>query len=43
MCYGIARPEPTGRKFAGFESVDGGVRGVSGISYSFHGDALLVR
>ena len=28
MCYGAARPEPTGREFAGFESVEGGVRGV---------------
>jgi hypothetical protein len=28
MCYGVARPEPTGREFAGFESVEGGVRGV---------------
>ena len=28
MCYGVARPEPTGREFAGFESVDGGVRGL---------------
>ncbi len=30
MCYGVARPEPTGREFAGFESVDGGVRGILG-------------
>jgi hypothetical protein len=28
MCYGVAWPEPTGREFAGFESVEGGVRGV---------------
>ncbi len=28
MCYGVALPEPTGRGFAGFESVDGGVRGI---------------
>ena len=47
MCYGVARPEPTGREFAGSESVDGGVRGILGfryqasaISLSCHGDAL---
>jgi hypothetical protein len=33
MCYGVALPEPTGREFAGFESVDGGVRGILGIRH----------
>jgi hypothetical protein len=28
MCNGVARPELAGRELAGFESVDGGVRGV---------------
>ena len=32
MCCGVARPEPNGREFAGFESVDGGVRGILGVS-----------
>jgi hypothetical protein len=30
MCYGVARPELSGREFAGFESVEGGVRGILG-------------
>jgi hypothetical protein len=39
MCYGVARPEPSGREFAGFESVEGGVRGILG----FGCQALGVR
>jgi hypothetical protein len=49
MCYGVARPEPTGREFAGFESVDGGVRGilgfrhqVSAVSYRRRSDVVAV-
>jgi hypothetical protein len=46
MCYGVARPEPTGREFAGFESVDGGVRGISGLRNQLSAslaDALCAR
>ena len=33
MYYGVARSVPTGREFAGFESVDGGVRGILGFRH----------